>query len=215
MTNNVSVRAFNREFIPVDWGGDQDLMVRYGASPQTRALIDQANNLRTIGTYATYTTPQASLADIKVAVPSLPERLFDALADAKIYTSHVAMRMDREWRTKLFCQLDSLLDPEEWDDSDQPLRKESFATFLKAMFLILPQRRPGLGVARSGNLIGMWTVGQARLTMEFLSGDMVRIILSRQQEDITERAALDTEVTRLLDVLAPYNPDLWFCYGDH
>src|SRR5271167_4758526 len=61
------------------------------------------------------------------------EDLFDALAGVKILTSQVAMHLDGEWRTKLFRQLDSLHDPAEWEEGDQPIQQASFATFLKAM----------------------------------------------------------------------------------
>src|ERR1700730_14825270 len=45
---------------------------------------------------------------------TLQERLFDALAGAKVLTAQVAMHLDRQWRDKLFRQLDSLHDPDEW-----------------------------------------------------------------------------------------------------
>src|SRR3569833_3455064 len=53
---------------------------------------------------------------------SLEEQLFDARAEAKIVTSRVAMRIGDEWRRRLYRQLDSLLDVEEWLAADTPLR---------------------------------------------------------------------------------------------
>src|SRR5580704_16658355 len=40
---------------------------------------------------------------------SLEEQLYDALAAFKVRTASVAMHLDREWRSRLFRQLDSLL----------------------------------------------------------------------------------------------------------
>src|SRR5271169_5166963 len=63
----------------------------------------------------------------------LEARLFDALAAVKILTAQVAMHLDGEWRRKLFGQLDSLHDPEEWESGDEPVNQSSFATFFKAI----------------------------------------------------------------------------------
>jgi hypothetical protein len=137
-------------------------------------------------------------------------RLFDALAAAKILTSQVAMHLDQNWRTKLFNQIDTLHDPAEWEAGDQPLRETSFSTFLKAMLNIKPERRPGLGLSSGGNLIAAWTAGFDRLTIEFLPGDRVRWVLSRQTEGDMERFAGETGVVRLFDGLKSFNPDHWF-----
>ncbi len=141
---------------------------------------------------------------------SLEERLFDATASVKILTSQVAMHLDREWRSKLFAQLDSLHELEEWDPDDEPIQTSSFATFLKAMVQIKPQRRPGLGLSHSGYLIASWTVGKDRLTIEFLQNDRVRWVLARYMGDEVERFAGQTSVSRLIDGLAPYRPEDWF-----
>lgn len=140
----------------------------------------------------------------------LHEHLFDALAAVKIMTSWVAMHMDGEWRSKLFHQLDSLHDSEEWEEGDQPVQQSSFATFLKAMLSMKPKRRPGLGLSHAGHLIAAWTTDDDRLTIEFLPNDHVRWGLSRRYGDGTERFAGDTGVARLAEGLASYHPEHWF-----
>jgi hypothetical protein len=142
----------------------------------------------------------------------LHEHLFDALATVKIMTSQVAMHMDAQWRGKLFHQLDSLHDPAEWEEGDQPIQQSSFATFLKAMLSIKPERRPGLGLSHAGHLIAAWTTGHDRLTIEFLPNDHIRWVLSRHYDDDTERFAGDTRVDRLSKGLASYHPEHWFEY---
>jgi len=146
--------------------------------------------------------------------PSLHERLFDALAEVKIMTSKVAMHLDKQWRQKLFAQLDSLHDPDEWEEGEEPLQQESFATFLKAMLAINPERRPGLGLSSLGHLIAAWTTGSDRLTIEFLPGDRTRWVLARAVSGETDRFAGDTPVSRLVEGLAPYRPDYWLRYAE-
>jgi hypothetical protein len=154
---------------------------------------------------------QASPASLFAsAEKSLEERLFDATASVKILTAQVAMHLDHEWRNKLFAQLDSLHDLEEWDPDDEPIQIGSFATFLKAMIQIKPQRRPGLGLSHNGYLVASWMVGKDRLTIEFLQKDRVRWVLARYTGDDVERFAGHTSVSRLIDGLAPYRPDNWF-----
>lgn len=141
---------------------------------------------------------------------TLEEQLFDATAKIKILTSQVAMHLDRAWRNRLFQQLDSLHDPDEWDPADEPVKESSFATFLKAICQIRPSVRPGLGVTHHGRLIAAWTVGKNRLTIEFLPGDRVRWVISRYPDGELEQFAGQTTVVRLLDSLAPHAPEEWF-----
>jgi hypothetical protein len=143
----------------------------------------------------------------------LRERLFDALASVKILTSQIAMHLDREWRSRLFQQLDSIHDPDEWEDGDEPIQQGSFATFLKAILNISPERRPGLGLSSAGHLIAAWTTDQDRLTIEFLPENRIRWVLSRRYGDDIERFAGDTPVARLAAGLAAYNPQHWFTHA--
>jgi hypothetical protein len=155
----------------------------------------------------------ASLRPFVVAEKSetktLEERLFDATANVKILTSQVAMHLDREWRERLFQQLDSLHDPEEWDAEDKPIQQSSFATFLKAIFQIRPTVRPGLGLSHGGLLVAAWTSGKNRLTIEFLPNDRVRWVISRYPEGEFEQFAGQIPVSSLLDSLSKYSPAEW------
>ncbi len=153
-------------------------------------------------------------ADSTLAGPT--NHLFDALAAAKTLTSQVAMHLQQDWRKKLFEQLDDLLDAEDWHDEDEVLQKSSFKTFLRLIVYANPDRRPGLGLSDSGNLIAAWTNVDARLTLEFKDMDIVRWVLSikNEVEQTVERASGETTVSRLPEVLAPYNPGKWFSLGD-
>ncbi|QOZ45521.1 hypothetical protein XH89_20055 [Bradyrhizobium sp. CCBAU 53340] len=146
---------------------------------------------------------------------SLDERLFDVLAQFKIRTSQVAMHLNRDWRTRLFGQFDSLLNVEDWEPLDRPPTIESFATFLRLLVFLKPQRRPGLGATATGELIASWTNGNDRLTIECLPQDLVRWTVSVTINEERERAAGITPVSRLPAVLAPYGPDRWFADANH
>jgi hypothetical protein len=139
-----------------------------------------------------------------------PEELFDALAKFKIWTAKVAMHLDRDWRDRLFGQLDSLLDAESWEADDAPPSISSYSTFLRMLLLLRPHRRPGIGATSDGQLIAMWTSGNDRLTIECLSNDLVRWHLSVIIDTEQERAAGRTPLPRLSAVLGPYGPDRWF-----
>lgn len=145
---------------------------------------------------------------------SVQQQLYDALASFKIRTATVAMHLDRDWRTKLFAQLDSLLAYDDWDGADLPPTLASFSTFLRMLILLRPNRRPGLGATSDGNLIAAWTVGSDRLTIECLPRDIVRWNLSVAIDRERERAAAETPLTRLAEVLSPYGPERWFANGN-
>ncbi len=169
-------------------------------SPGTRLIERRVNEL------LNPTSPGSLL----LAERSLEERLFDATANVKILTAQVAMHLDREWRDKLFRQLDSLHDPDEWEQDDEPIQQTSFATFLKAIVQIKPTRRPGLGLSHGGHLIAAWTTGLDRLTIEFLPNDRVRWVLALHRDDEPEYFVGQTPVSRLTEGLAPHNPGHWF-----
>jgi hypothetical protein len=142
------------------------------------------------------------------------QKLFNAIADAKILVSKFAMHLDRERQQRLFRQLDSLHDPQEMEDGDQPLKTASFDTFIRAILYLKPAKYPSLGMSFRGDLIGAWTEQSGRLTIEFRPNDEVQWVLSRHRHNKPiERVAGDTTIDRLPDVLAPYNPEQWFDLG--
>jgi hypothetical protein len=141
---------------------------------------------------------------------SLEEQLYNSRAACKLKTAAVAMHLDREWRTRFFAQLDSLLSYEDWDKADLPISEDSFTTLLRMLLLVRPKRRPGLGASGDGHVIAMWTVENDRLTVECLPADEVRWIALRELEGNRESAAGQTSLPRLLEVLQPYGPQRWF-----
>lgn len=137
------------------------------------------------------------------------ERLYEALATAKIMTSKVSMHLDSAWRRTLFLTLDKLLDADDWHDDDEPLNPQSFETYLRFILLIRPSRDPSLGISNAGNLLAGWTDGRNRLSMELLPHDSVRWVLVRYLDDERETAAAQIALPRLAQALSPYQPERW------
>ena len=153
-----------------------------------------------------------SVLPIKSLPPkkTLSEELFDALASFKIKTSTVAMHLEDQWRLRFFRQLDSLLDEGSWDREDKPPSLDSFATMLRMLLLLAPERRPGLGATSDGNLVAAWTVGSDRLTIQALHNDRVKWVLSCDLDGARESAAGSSTLSNLREILSPYRPDRWF-----
>ena len=186
-------------------------------SPLSSAAGEDAetisNSLMEIQKRLTLDRPIYKLAEVEapgIADQSLPEKLYDALARVKLLTAQVSMHLDTEWRSRIFEQLDDLLDAEDWHEDDDPIKASSFQTFLRMIIFHNPSRRPGFGVSNRGYLIAAWTSGSDRLTIECRPNDTVRWVLSCEVDGEIERASADTPVRRLMEVLAPYSPPRWF-----
>ena len=171
-------------------------------SPRTQEIKSRIQQLR---------SPLApSMLGSHVHVRSIEEALFDATAGVKVMTSQVAMYLDSQWRSKLFKQIDFLHDIDEWEQGDEPLQRESFATFLKAICELKPKKGPGLGLTPTGQLIAAWTVGSSRLTIEFLGNSRVKWVISRMIDGEIEHYVGDTTVNRLAAGLGPHHTEEWF-----
>jgi hypothetical protein len=92
------------------------------------------------------------------------------------------MHLRAEWRDGFFRQLDSLLSSENWDPDDVPPDRESFATLLRMLLSLRPDRRPGLGATANGLMIAAWTIGEDRLTIKCLPSDRVSWVVFCQNE---------------------------------
>jgi hypothetical protein len=146
-------------------------------------------------------------------LPSLGERVFSALADAKIWTSKVAMHLDREARDRYFRQLDLLHDCDEWFGDEQPLLLNSYKGFIRFMLKDGGTSKPSLAMSPKGRLIAVWQNGSDRLSIEFEEQDHAQWVVRRQLENNVERAAGSTTLARIRANLAPYNPESWLGVG--
>lgn len=158
--------------------------------------------------------PSAPMSVPTNAGSKLEADLRDSRSSFKVLVSRVSMHLGIAWLQKLFAQIDSLLDVEEWDTSDPVPNAETARTFIRLLLAMKVSRKPGLGVSNSGNLVAAWTSGSNRLTVECLPHDRVRWVLARVIKGETERAAGEGKIDRLRGILAPYDPAVWFEYAD-
>ncbi|MDR7153280.1 hypothetical protein J2W40_000074 [Sphingobium xenophagum] len=136
-------------------------------------------------------------------------KLFSATASAKIWTSKVAMHLDRAVRDRIFRQLDILHDADEWIDDGYPVLLESYKTFIRALVHHHIHTRPSLSLMPSGHILAMWKDGQDKLSVEFMPYDKTRWMVQVKLDDV-ERAAGLSSLERLREVLQPYGADRWF-----
>lgn len=147
---------------------------------------------------------------VPIEPPSLSERVFDALAAAKIWTSRVAMHLARPDRDRVFRQLDLLHDCDDWFDGDSPIELASFKSFIRFMLSIRGNSKPSLTLASDGLLSAIWLANGDRLTIEFGTDETVRWVVSQVIDGQPERAGGVTSIGRVLTNLAAYDPEKWF-----
>ncbi len=203
-----SLFYMRQPFVPASFVAEGPLSTQFRAE-QEPALSEATLKIwKKIANLRIPTRP--SMFEAVAQSKGIKEMLFDATAEVKVLTSRVAMYLEPTWRNKLFAQIDSLHDADEWEHGDKPLQRDSFVTFLKAICDIKPERRPGLGLTHNGRLIAAWTKGASRLTIEFHPGNRVRWVISRTVDNESEQFAGDTNVSRLRTSLQPYKPEEWF-----
>lgn len=140
---------------------------------------------------------------------SFEERVFDALAQAKIWTSKVAMHMALEERNRYFRQLNTLHDTSEWFGEENPLNLGSYQAFIRFMLMLSSKSKPSLGLTSDGLIVAAWQKDGNRLTVEFNTDNRVQWVVSRKVDGQPERAAGMTTLDRLVANLAPYEPETW------
>jgi hypothetical protein len=147
--------------------------------------------------------------------------LFQALVDAKILTSKVAMVIDNGWRNSFFVKLDKMHDLESWDVDDKPLAKDSVYTFLRAYLTWKPRRNPALGLSVRGNLLAAWRDERARFTVEMLPADKVSYVLVAPNSDLEgngesfdDKSSGTTKISSMQRILNPYPLASWFEFSE-
>jgi hypothetical protein len=155
----------------------------------------------------------AGFITLPASTPTIEEKLFDATANAKIWTSRVAVHLGKEARDRFFRQLDWLHDPEEWSGNDQPVNIESYKGLIRAVLHYKINERPALALMPNGNLLAIWQEGKMKVSVEFLLNDRVRWFAQHEIESDIERASGLCHLTRIREVLAPYSGERWFHAG--
>lgn len=152
----------------------------------------------------------SQVGEYSASLESEPSKLFEATAQAKIWTSRIAMHLDRTIRDRLFRQLDVLHNADEWVTGENPLNLESYKTFARAIIFHNIDSKPGLALMPSGNVIAIWQVNSDKLSVEFLPDNKTRWMIQYTTAAGRERTSATTPLERLREVLFPYCADRWF-----
>lgn len=124
-----------------------------------------------------------SASEVRVPLPSSPsleEQLFDNAAQLKVLLSQIAMHLSPEWRTMIFEQIDALLKLEDWEKESSLIKISTFATFLRFVIYMAPERVPSLGVSPTGHLLAAWIQNNQRITIQFLPDDQAIATLIKE-----------------------------------
>jgi hypothetical protein len=183
----------------------------FGAGVDSKLINDHLTSMRKL-----LSGPVAGLAEVKdlKRKGDLADQILEKRASLKRITATIAMHLDRGWRESLFAELDRLLDPEDWDESFKLPTEQSFSTFLRMIIYLHPTKRPALGLSATGHLLAAWSRGKDRITIECVGQDEVRWVLSRTVDGDRESGAGRTQLHRVPEVTAPYEPEHLFQDGD-
>ena len=107
----------------------------------------------------------------QVDLQSVESLLFDRRVEFKVLISKIAMHLENGVRSRLFSQIDSLLDAKEWDEQDIPPGRESLKTFLRLLLSLRPERLPGMSATGLGTIVASWYSEGDQLIIDCLPGD--------------------------------------------
>nr|WP_314094222.1 hypothetical protein [uncultured Shinella sp.] len=151
-----------------------------------------------------------SRPETRQAPTSTEDKLERFSADFKVYLSGVWMHLPEGWQERLSSQIDSLVDPEEWDKDDTIPDPNSSRTLIRLLIATKAHKRPGLGVSPLGNIVAAWSTETDRLTVECMADDHIKWVLTKNTNGQIERAAGEGRIQRLSAVLRPYDFAAWF-----
>lgn len=150
---------------------------------------------------------------------SIEENSFKNRMELKIQTSRLAMHLKREARDAIFSEIDYLLDPEDFDISEDSLVSvKSYKSYLRFL-TYSPNAKPAtLGVAFGGEVIAIWAATddecEKTLNLEFLPDDRVKCNFSCVHSgELKEASSYIGSVKRIDDILTPYNAVSLYKYG--
>lgn len=105
---------------------------------------------------------------------SFDERIFDSLVSLKVEISQYAMHLGSAERHRLFEELDSKINADDWHEDDTLPTANSFQEFLKWMIYSKHYQWTSIGVSAQGSILVAWHTPRVLLTANFESRDSVR-----------------------------------------
>jgi hypothetical protein len=111
---------------------------------------------------------------VQPRVASFEEHIFDTLVSLKVAVSQYAMHLGRDERARLFEELDSKINVEDWHEGDKLPTPQSFVEFLKWMIYSKHSEWTSIGVSSQGSILVAWRTPKVLLTANFEAKDSVR-----------------------------------------
>jgi hypothetical protein len=111
---------------------------------------------------------------VQPRVLSFDERIFDTLVSLKVAVSQYAMHLGAVERARLFEELDSKINADDWHEDDILPATSSFHEFLKWMIYSKHSEWTSIGVSSQGTILVAWRKPQVLLTANFEAKDSVR-----------------------------------------
>lgn len=111
---------------------------------------------------------------VQPRVTSFDERIFDSLVSLKVAISQYAMHLDASERRRLFEELDSKINVEDWHEDDMLPAVSSLQEFLKWMIYSKHCPWTSIGVSSQGSILVAWYTPRVLLTANFEAQDSVR-----------------------------------------
>jgi uncharacterized UPF0160 family protein len=122
--------------------------------PQKKKIVFEAGPTNTV----TRAIPEAT---------DFAERVFNSLVALKVAVSQYAMHMSDAERHRIFAELDSVINTEDWHEEDELPKVEAFKDFLKWMIYSKYNKWISIGVSDDGDLMVAWKTTRVLLTAKF------------------------------------------------
>src|SRR3977135_3567716 len=111
---------------------------------------------------------------VQPRVASFDEKIFDSLVSLKVAISQYAMHLGAADRQRLFEELDSKINVEDWHEDDTLPTVSSLQEFLKWMIYSKHCQWTSIGVSSQGSILVAWRTPRVLLTANFEARDSVR-----------------------------------------
>ena len=94
-------------------------------------------------------------------------RVFKSLVALKVAVSQYAMHLSNSERHRIFAELDSVINTDDWHEDDQLPKIEAFKDFLRWMIYSKYNKWISIGVSDDGHLLVAWKTDRILLTARF------------------------------------------------
>jgi hypothetical protein len=122
---------------------------------------------------------------------SFAEKVFNALVELKVSVAQYAMHLKPEVRSKLFADLDDVLNINDWHEDDVMPRLASFLDFLKWTIFSKRFNWASIGFSDDGSLLVAWLSENGQLTARYDGAGRVWWTSSIREGDQINHAAGD------------------------